>query len=99
MEATPRQKRTTARLIAKAAEPITFAEASRLIRGLRREQRAFPELVEQIVAAIDAGDDDMLGRQLSRTKPRVRHGDWLPLLARLGIHPRRAQRLMQRASP
>ena len=95
-EATPRQKRETARLIARTAEPVSFDEASRLIRELRREQRAFPELVEQIVAAIDAGDDEMLGRLLRRAKRQIAHGGWARFLGKLDVHPRRAQRLMAR---
>lgn len=81
-------------MIARTAEPITFDEASRLIGGLKREQRAFPELVEQIVAADRAGDVERLGRLLSRAKSRMAHGAWLPTLGELGIHPRRAQRLI-----
>ena len=95
-EATARQKRETARLITRTAEPLTFDEATRLIGRLRREQRALPELVEQIVAAIDAGDDDMLGRLLRREKPQIAHGGWAMFLGKFGVHPRRAQRLMAR---
>ena len=95
-EATPRQKRTVAALIAKAASPITFDEASRLIRDLRRDQAAFPRLIENVVEADHAGDQERLGRLLADTKRRMAHGAWLPLLRELGIHPRRAQRLMAR---
>ena len=97
MEATARQKRATATLIAKVAEPASFDEASRLIRDLRREAESFAELLERIVAADRAGDRDRLGRLLRRAQTRIRHGDWLPTLRRLDIHPRRAQRLMARA--
>ena len=95
-EVTPRQKRETARLIAKAASPVTFDEASRLIRNLRRDQAAFPRLIENVVEADNAGDQERLGRLLADTKRRMTHGAWLPLLRELGIHPRRAQRLMAR---
>ena len=95
---TVRQKRETARLIARTAEPITFAEASRLIRELKREEMAFPALLEQIVEAEHAGDRDRLGRLLARAKRRVRHGAWLPLLRELGINQRRAQRLIAHAT-
>ena len=98
MEATPRQRRETARLIAKAAAPITFTEASRLIRDLKREELEWPRLIEQIVEADRAGDRDRLGRLLTRAKRRVRHGDWLPTLRRLDIHPRRVQRLIAHAA-
>ena len=50
--------------------------------------------VEQIVAASEAGDDDMLGGLLRRAKPQIAHGAWLMFLDKLGIHTRRAQRLM-----
>ena len=95
-EPTPRQKRETARLITKAASPVTFDEASRLIRNLRRDQAAFPRLIENVVEAENAGDQERLGRLLADTKRRMAHGAWLPLLRELGIHPRRAQRLMAR---
>ena len=94
MEATPRQKRTVAALIAKAAQPVTVDEAGRLIRDLKREAESFPALLEQIVEADHAGDADRLGRLLVRAKRRVGHGGWLPLLREIGINPRRAQRLM-----
>ena len=95
-EATPRQKRASAALIAKVATPVTFDEASRLIRDLRRNQAAFPRLIENVVEADHAGDQERLGRLLADTKRRMAHGAWLPLLRELGIHPRRAQRLMAR---
>ena len=95
-EATPRQKRTVAALIAKAASPVTFDEASRLIRDLRRKQAAFPILIEKIIEAERAGDHERLGRLLADAKHRMKHGAWLPMLRQLGIHPRRAQRLMAR---
>ena len=95
-EVTPRQKRTVAALIAKAASPVTFDEASRLIRDLRRDQAAFPRLIENVVEADRAGDHERLGRLLARAKHRMAHGAWLKLLRELGIHPRRAQRLMER---
>ena len=98
MVATPRQRRAVAALIARTAEPATFDEANRLIRDLKREQQSFPALVEKILAADHAGDADRLGRLLARAKRRVRHGDWLPLLQRLEIHPRRAQRLIAHAA-
>ena len=96
--ATVRQKRAVAALIARTAEPVTFTEASRLIGRLRREEMAFAALVEAIVEADHAGDADRLGRLLTRAKRRVGHGDWLPLLQRLEIHPRRAQRLVAHAA-
>ena len=92
---TEKQKSTVAALIAKVAEPVTFDEASRLIGDLRREQTAFPGLIEQIVEADRARDRGRLGRLLAEAKRRVRHGDWVPLVRRLSIHPRRAQRLMK----
>ena len=96
VDATPRQKRATAALIAKVAAPVTFDEASRVISSLRREAESFPALLEQIVEAHHAGDADRLGRLLVRAKRRVRHGAWLPTLREIGINPRRAQRLMAR---
>ena len=95
-EVTARQKRTVAALIARTAEPITFDEASRLIRDLKREAESFPALIEKIVAADHAGDAERLGRLLANAKRRMAHGAWLKLLRELGIHPRRAQRLMAR---
>ena len=97
MEATPRQKRTVAALIAKAAEAITFDEASRMIVSLKREEMALPRLIEEIMEADRAGDRDRLGRLLRRAQTRIRHGAWLPTLREIGINPRRAQRLMARA--
>ena len=91
-KATARQRHETARLIARTAEPVSFEEAGRLIRDLKREQQSFPALIEKIIAADRAGDHERLGRLLADAKHRMKHGDWLPLLARLGIHPRRAQR-------
>ena len=96
--ATVRQKRAVAALIARTAEPVTFAEASRLIRELKREQQSFPALVEKILAADRAGDRDRLGRLLADAKRRVRHGHWLPLLRECGIDPRYAQRLLTRGN-
>ena len=96
-EATPRQKRETARLIARTAEPVSFDEARRLIRDLRREQVAFPILIDKIIEAERAGDHERLGRLLADAKHRMKHGDWLPLLRQVGIHTRRAQRLMARS--
>ena len=98
MEATPRQKRASAALIAKIAKPITFDEASRMIGDMKREAESFPALIERIIAADRAGDGELLGRLLVRAKRLVRHGDWLPLLVRLGIHPRRSQRLIAHAT-
>ena len=98
MEATARQKRASAALIAKVAAPVTFDEASRLIGRLRREEMAFPALLEQIVEADHAGDRDRLGRLLTRAKRRVDHGSWLLLLRELGLHARRAQRLVAHAT-
>ena len=95
-DATERQKRTVARLIAKIAEPVTADEASRVIRDLRREKATFPHLIEKILQADRAGDHDRLGRLLRELKRRVRHGNWLRTLQQLGINPRRAQRLMAR---
>ena len=94
MVATPRQKRETARLIAKVAEPISFTEASRLIGKLKRQQQSFPALVQKILAADRAGDHERLGRLLADAKHRMKHGNWMPLLGEIGIHPRRAQRLV-----
>ena len=96
-EATPRQKRKVARLIARTAEPVLFDEASRLIRDLRREAESFPALLERIVEADHTGDTERLGWLLAIAKRRMAHGAWLPLLRELGINPRRAQRLMARA--
>ena len=95
-DATDKQKRTVARLIAKIAEPITGEEASRVIRDLRREKATFPHLIEKIVEADRADDHDRLGRLLAEAKRRVKHGDWLPLLRRLGMNARRAQRLIRK---
>ena len=94
VDATPRQRRTAARLIAKVAEPLTFDEASRMIGGLKREAESFPALIEKIMEADRAGDRDRLGRLLTRAKRRVGHGAWLPLLREVGINQRRAQRAM-----
>ena len=95
-EATPRQKRASAALIAKVATPETFDEASRLIRDLRGERTAFPKLLAKIMEADHAGDVERLGRLLADAKYRMKHGDWLPLLRQVGIHTRRAQRLIAR---
>jgi hypothetical protein len=35
-----------------------------------------------------------LGEQLLQLKPTCQHGQWLPLLAEMGVHPRQAQRAM-----
>ena len=80
-EATPGQKRATAALIAKAAEPVTYEEASRLIRDLRREAESFPRLIQEIIEADRGGDGERLGRLLAEVRRRVRHGDWRTLLA------------------
>ena len=96
-EATSRQKLAVAALIARTAEPITFDEASRLIRDLKRETHSFPALIEKIIAADHGEDVERLGRLLSEAKRQMRHGDWLTTLRQLGLHPRRAQRLMTRA--
>ena len=93
---TDRQRRTVRDLIADTAIPETAEEAGRLIRDLKRETESLPALIEQIVEADEAGDADRLGMLLRRARHRARYGDWLPLLTRLGIHPRRAQRLMAR---
>ena len=98
MEATTRQRRETARLIAKVAAPANFTEASRLIGRLKREEMAFPALIEKIIEADHAGDRDRLGRLLARAKRRVDHGSWLPLLRELGLNARRAQRLIAHAT-
>ena len=97
-KATSRQKRAVAALIARTAEPITFDEASRLIRDLRRDQGAFPRLIENVVEADHVGDHDRLGLLLANAKRQVRHGDWLPMLRELGINQRRAQRLIAHAT-
>ena len=86
-----------AALIAKTAEPVTFDEASRLIRDLKREQQSFPALIEKIIKADLGGDQDQLGRLLAKAKRQMRHGDWLTTLRELRIDPRRAQRLMAKA--
>ena len=96
-EVTPRQKRTVAALIARTARPVTFDEASRLIGDLKREAHSFPEVVAKIIEADHGGDVERLGRLLADTKRRMKHGDWLVTLRQLGIHPRRAQRLMEKA--
>ena len=93
MYATVRQKQEIARLIAKTASPVTFDEASRLIRDLKREAESFPALIEKIIEADHAGDAERLGRLLADAKRQMRHGGWLPMLRELGINPRRAQRL------
>ena len=98
-EATSRQKRAVAALNAKAAQPIDFDEASRLIGDLKREAHSFPEVVAKIIEADHAGDVERLGRLLANAKRQVRHGAWLLMLRRLDIHPRRAQRLARAASP
>ena len=98
MEATARQKKASAALIARTAEPITFDEASTLIRDLKREAESFPVLIEKIIEADHAGDVERLGRFLANAKRQVRHGAWLPMLRRLEIHPRRAQRLIAHAA-
>ena len=94
MEATPRQKREVARLIARTAEPETFDEASRMIRDLRREETALPRLLHEIIEADHAGDTGCLGALLADAKRRMAHGAWLPTLRQLNIGPRRAQRAM-----
>lgn len=97
--ATTGQRQEAARLIAKTAEPVTFDEANRMIRDLRREAESFPRLIQEIIEADRGGDGgERLGRLLAEVKRRVRHGDWRTLLGRLGIHPRRAQRLIVRAN-
>ena len=97
-EATPRQKRTVAALIAITAEPNTYDEARRLIRDLKREQQSFPALIEKIIEADHGGDRKRLGRLLADAKRQMRHGDWLTTLRELRIHPRRAQRLITRGN-
>ena len=94
IKATPRQRRATAALIAKVAEPITADEAGRFIRDLKREELSFPGLLEGIVAADHAGDTGCLGALLADAKRRMAHGAWLPTLRQLNIGPRRAQRAM-----
>ena len=88
-EATPRQKRTVAALIARTATPVTFDEASRLIRDLRRQEEDLPHLAEEIVAANQAGDRERLGRLLLTLKARVQHGDFARR-PRTGEHKHRA---------
>ena len=90
------QKQTVANLIIEVAQPVTAAEASRVIRDLRREKATFPHLIAKVVEADRAGDHDRFGRLLRELKRRVRHGNWLRTLQQLGINPRRAQRLMAR---
>ena len=94
-EATPRQKQAAAALVAKTAQPVTFDEASRLICGLKREADSLSRLLAKIVKADRDSDAARLGRYLADAKWRVKHGDWLPLLRLLYIHPRRAQRLIK----
>lgn len=93
-EPTPRQKRSVAAEVANLCMPISFDEASHMIRCLRREQTLFPALINKIVEADRAGDTVRLSRLLVQAKRRIAHGAWLPLLKRLSIHPRRAQRLI-----
>ena len=94
IEASPRQKKYAASLIVRACEPLTADEAGRLIRDLRREETAFPDLLEGIIKADKGNDKERLGHLLASAKRRVKHGDWSPLLDKLGISHRRAQRLM-----
>ena len=95
-EATPRQKRAVAAEIANLCTPMSFDEASRLLSDLRQTRDATGVLIQNIVSAIDAGDDEMLGRLLRRAKPQIAHGGWAKFLGKLDIHPRRAQRLIAR---
>ena len=95
---TTKQRHCVAAMIAKTAEPVTYEEASRLIRDLKRVEMALPRLLEEIAAADRAGDRDRLGRLLRQAPTRIRHGDWLPTLRKLGIHPWRAQRLIAHAT-
>ena len=100
MEATARQKRETARLIARTAEPVSFDEASRLIRNLKRETESFSALIEKIIEAERAGNNhERLGQLLADAKHRMKHGDWLKFVGKLGINARRAQRTMAKSNP
>ena len=66
-----------------------------MIRNLRREQTTISALIDKIIAADRAGNTVRLGRLLADAKHRLKRGDWLPTLRELGIHRRRAQRLMR----
>ena len=70
-----------------------------MIRDLRHEQAAFPILIEKIIEAERAGDHERLGRLLADAKHRMKHGDWLKFLGKLGINARRAQRTMAKSNP
>ena len=94
IEASPRQKKYAASLIVRACEPLTADEAGHLIRDLRREETAFPDLLEGIITADNGNDKERLGHLLASAKRRVKHGAWLRTLDKLGISHRRAQRLM-----
>ena len=93
-EPTLRQKRAVATEIAILCTPMSFDEAGRLLSDLRQTRDATGVLIQNIVAAIENADDDLLGKALIRAKPRIRHGAWLMFLGKLAIHPRRAQRLI-----
>ena len=83
--------------IANLCTPMNFNEASHLLSDLRQTREATGVLIQNIVAAFENADDDLLGKALIGAKPRIRHGAWLMFLGKLGIHPRRAQRLMTRS--
>ena len=91
--ATIQQKKQIAKL---ATRSLSFEEAARLIPALKREVSPLPAntTIEEIRQAQESGDNAALGRALRQAKRRTRHGCWLPLLEQLGIHRRRAQRLM-----
>ena len=73
-EPTTKQRHYVAAMIAKTAEPITYDEASRLIRDLKRDETRFPDLLEGIITADNGNDKERLGRLLASAKRRVSHG-------------------------
>ena len=101
MTATAKQKKEIARLLTTDSEiaPLEFAEAQRLISGLKRDRFALPgkELITEIVLAKNDDDFQALGSALCRAKSQTKHGHWLAFLNMLEIHPRAAQRLMKEA--
>ncbi len=90
------QKKRVSKLV---TGPLTFDEATRLIPDLKREASPLPSnnLIQEIRHAQETGDDAAFGAALIRAKRRTRHGMWIPLLDKLGIHPRKAQRLIKRS--
>ena len=92
--ASVRQREYVAALI---VEDITADEASRLIADLRRERVTARRLLAAIIEAEQEGDRRRLGALLIELKSRTGHGEWLGVMSVLGIHPRRAQRLIRAA--